>query len=53
MQVWHFRDAPATFQGFVDPGQRMAFQQRMDRLKPITQPNRENVTMANGTIVVM
>lgn len=43
-QVWHFRDAALTFKGFVNRETQLAFQRRIDRLKPVTQPENENIT---------
>ena len=43
-QVWHFRDAAATFKGFESLQTQLAFQLRIDYIKPITQPESENTT---------
>ena len=40
-QVWHFRDAATTFKGMESPQAQLAFQQRIDHLKPVTQPEIE------------
>ena len=53
IQIWHFRDAAATFKGFVLPLTQRAFQRRIERLKPVTQPMGENITTVDGKIVVM
>ena len=52
-QIWHFRDSALTFKGFDDPVQKDAFKRRMDRLKPVTQPMRENITDSKGNIVIV
>ena len=40
-KVWHFRDAAATFKGMESPQAQLAFQLRIDHLKPVTQPETE------------
>ena len=53
IQIWQFRDAAATFKGFDLPLTQRAFQRRIERLKPVTQPMGENITTVDGKIVVM
>ncbi len=40
MMVWHFKDPAKAFKGFLDDAMQIAYQQRIDHLKPFVQPDK-------------